>query len=167
MTAETFQKITAAIQSIAVTIGLVVGGWWALKTFIYQNPAFYETGVMPGGIEGSLLKGTLEVNAINKQKRQYEITLNLLNESKTHTQIVNYGDLEVLLSSDQKENPTAANFMSNASISEGMQIPPQESRDFKFLATLEKPGTYLVEANPCRKHSNDCLMQRYITVPKK
>jgi hypothetical protein len=35
------QGVTAGIQSIAVVICLLVGGWWTLKTFVFQNPAYY------------------------------------------------------------------------------------------------------------------------------
>jgi hypothetical protein len=41
---EIAQQVSSTVQNIAVTIPAVIGGCWALHTYIYEHPSFYEKG---------------------------------------------------------------------------------------------------------------------------
>src|ERR1700692_880700 len=61
---ESFSKISSRIQSLAVVIGLMIGAWWALKTYIFQNPAYYEQGVEVAGREPDVIRVDLSLVAL-------------------------------------------------------------------------------------------------------
>ena len=164
MNSESFSKIASGIQSIAVVIGLVIGGWWALKTFIFQNPAFYEQGSEVAGWEPELIKADLSLERLNALKRQYEITLTLTNESKTLREGVMAEDVEVLYFRPTEKTAIRATFSSLSSTHTLIDVPVSESRQLRFLAEFPHDGVYIVEVNLGKKFGNNCLSQKYVSV---
>jgi hypothetical protein len=164
MSAETFSKIAGGIQSIAVVIGLIVGGWWALMTFVFQNPAFYEQGIEATGYEPEFLKVALSLEALNLAKRQYEVTLTVTNLSKTHRQAVMAQEVEVLYFQPNDGTAKRAMFSSLSSPQSSIQVPVSDTQQIRFFAEFPKDGVYVVEANPCKKFGHSCVTQKYISV---
>ena len=165
MNAESFSKITSGIQSIAVVIALVVGGWWALKTFTYQNPAFYEWGFQQLGYDPRIIKTELSLENLNPPKRQYEITLTLTSASKTLFQTLRAEDIEVLYFHPGQTTPMHATFSSLSSPHTVTHVPVLESRQIRFLAEFPEDGVYVVETDLCKRNpGNNCLAQKYVSV---
>ena len=159
---DSFSKFASGVQNIAVVVGLVIGGWWALKTFVFQNPAFYESGGEVAGREPEVIRAQLSVETLDAHTRSYEIVLSVHNANKTLSQIVQPSEIEVFFFEQGEIKQGRARFSSTQQVSSGVRIPTQESREFRFFVSFPRDGVYIVESNVCAKHSHNCLAQRYV-----
>lgn len=164
---DSFSKLSAGIQSLAVVIGLMIGAWWALQTFIFQNPAYYEQGREVVGAEPDFVRADLSVLPLDQVTRQYEVTLTVHNASKTLSQLVK-PDLFVITFFKPTEKEThTAHFMSRSNFDAEIDVPAGESRDFRYLAEFPGDGTYILEINLCEEQHHNCLAQKMVHVSPK
>ena len=161
---ETFSNISSGVQSIAVTIGLIIGGWWALQTFIFQNPAFYERGSQVAGIEPDSIKAEISLKALDAAEGHYEATLTISNNSKTHAQVLRTESATLTLMRSGSPAKSEIQFQSANQSDVIARIPAQENREIHFLLQFAEPGVYLVENNVCAIFGETCLAQRYVSV---
>ena len=157
-------EISSIIQNFAVVASLIVGGYWAYKTYIFQNPAFYETGSQAMGREVESMDGKIDVKLLSETERLYEIELSINNFSKTLDQLLNYDRLNVFYQKLGGKEKKQLEFKSILQANEGFWIPKEQSRKLKLLVEFPEPGTYLIEANLCERFLIDCIFQKYVHV---
>jgi hypothetical protein len=164
---ESLSQITTVIQNVAVVIGLLIGGWWAKETFIHQNPAFYEKGVMVAGLEGAQIIGDIAIEQISRSEPYHEVTVELRNLSPTHDQIIHTEDNPIVfakIKGEKKDNKKIESTFITLNNEISMIIPASQSRKFRALVRFPEKGIYLVEYNPCARFRSDCLLQKYINI---
>ena len=160
-------ELSSIIKNLAVVASLIVGGYWAYKTYIFQNPAFYETGTIIIGQEAESINGKISLEPLDETKRLYEIDLTVYNYSKIDDQLLNYDNLNIFFQRlENNEKKKKLEFKSLLQTNEGFFIPKEQSRKLKLLVEFPEPGTYLIEANLCEKFLIDCIFQKYIHIPK-
>lgn len=185
MTAEKFSQIASGVQSIAVVIGLVVGGVWAFLTLVVQNPLIDWSATVGGetfGDDRMNSKAELSLEKLDPLKRQYEITLTLTNTSKSLYQSITFEDehtkslietgsrthrgryLEIIYFLLGQTRRQVASFSSQLSPETTIFVPPLESRQVRFLAEFPSDGVYIVETNFCPFEGKECLVQKYVSV---
>ena len=162
---EKISHITTIVQNIAVIVGLVIGGWWATKTFIFENPRFYETGLMAAGYENSLILGEITANKIGKSD-YYKVSVLLKNTHKTHD-LATSKEIPIVISKIEggmvTEKVIEKHFISN---NESLKIiaPVGGVKEYKTLVKFPEKGVYLIEYNPCGSRNTLCLIQEIINI---
>ncbi|CAN7790977.1 hypothetical protein LJR034_009108 [Caballeronia sp. LjRoot34] len=156
---ESFSKISSGIQSLAVVIGLMIGAWWALHTYIFQNPAYYERGGEVAGREPDVIRVDLSLVALDPVVRQYQVTLTVHNASKNLSQALNPALIELAFFKPNEKETYTAQFTSRLSPDPGTSVPPGESRDFRYLAEFPSDGSYILETDICKQWRQNCLSQ--------
>jgi hypothetical protein len=164
MNAETFSKIASGIQSIAVVVGLAVGGWWALNTFIFQNPTFYEKGGEVVGRTSEVVNVDIDAVPLDAVKRIYEIRLKITNSSKTISQIIPLEYIDVVFFKPGDAIIGHAKFFTSISDEHGFEVPTSESRVIHLLGKFPGDGVYLIEADLSKFYRRNCLAQKYISI---
>ena len=164
ITADSFSKVASGIQNVALVLGLAVGGWWALSTFVFQNPAFYERGSEALGYEPDLVKVELSLEPLTRDLRLFEVTLTVTNASKTLAQSLVPEDLDVLYFQPGQAMASRATYSSLPSTRMSFAVPPSESRALRYLAQFPRDGVYVVEVDVCRRWGQSCLAEKYIAV---
>lgn len=172
---EKFHFITSIIQNIIITISVIIGSIWALKTFIHQNPSFYETGWEIMGLEENKVSGKIELYLLDKHTSSYQVSLTLKNTSLNYSQVLNHSYFNIqsihisddngnLISNDNKKQFVKYN--SDLIKDYNLVIPSNESREYIGLIQFKKEGAYLLEINPCSEFKTNCLIQKYIFIRK-
>ncbi len=179
---ELFSHIASGIQSIVLSIAVIVGGWWAMQTFVFQNPSFYEEGGMVAGSEKEFVSGSIEVFTLSEYERIFEVKVEIKNRSSQFAQSVQLSAIPLFVSRvRQSENGASdleepfkiyaitANNDSGIDSEIGIRlrsllVAKMQTRDVLFLLNIPEPGVYLVEFNPCQSMQESCIIQRYIHV---
>ena len=161
---EQFSKVASGIQSIAVVVSLLIGGWWALTTFVYQNPAFNEGGAEVAGFEPDFITTELQVKTLSTSRRAYEVTMTVTNLSSSLNQLLFPERMQVVFFQLNSPESSYATFESRSSTGTAIEVPTSESRDIHFLAEFPEDGIYVVEVNLCREFGSNCPVQRYVAV---
>ncbi len=172
---EIFSNLASGLQNLAVIISLFISAMWAYRIFVYQNPAFYETGTEFIGVDKRNISGDIKLVLLDKKISAYVVILELKNHSKTHSQIFPYPFINInythLRDKNGKPDYTdksgqSATFNSHLIVGNGLLIPAMGSSIYKAFIDFEKEGIYLVESNPCMAMKTDCLIQTYVLVNK-
>ncbi len=145
--AETFQSITAGVQSIVLALGLAVTGWWTFQTF--------------GGTEqvGPIVDVSVKAEALRAGPRARYLHVTVI--------VVNRGKSQANLSVD-KSRPLLVAHVASAGKSVGYKVVgeagiiaaapeggevvelltinllPSASKTYSFLVPIELPGIYFV-----------------------
>ena len=184
MTAEKFSQIASGVQSIAVVIGLVVGGVWAFLTLVVQNPLIDWSATVGGNIRrrSNELEGRAVSGKASSAKASVRNQLTLTNTSKSLYQSITFEDehtkslietgsrthrgryLEIIYFLLGQTRRQVASFSSQLSPETTIFVPPLESRQVRFLAEFPSDGVYIVETNFCPFEGKECLVQKYVSV---
>lgn len=142
MNADNFSKIASGVQNIAVAIGLAIGAWWALQTFLFQNPAFYEQGTEVVGRTPTAVKVEIDVEPLDQITRSYEVRLTVTNSSKTLSQVVSAKGIDVVLFKPGETTVGHAKFFTSESNVSGLVIPTSESRVLRLFTQFPSDGIF-------------------------
>ena len=162
--AKVFADISAGLQSLAIIVSLVIGGYWTLRTFVFQNPTIVERGSEVAGHEPEVIKQTLSFSKLDGAKRQYAIILSISNSSKVLTQSINARIVDIAFSRPGQPVIGHAKFISAIDEDAPYRVPVSEAREIPFLVEFPTSGTYLVETDICHILNEACPVQRYIFV---
>lgn len=164
MNADTFSKIASGVQSVAVVVGLATGGWWALKTFVFQNPTFYGNGVEVAGRTPEAIKVEIEAEQLDQATRTYELRLTISNSSKTLSQAVPFQNVDLVFFKPGEATVSHAKFATSQLDEKGLVVPASENRILRFLGQFPSDGIFVLEANPCKRLGTNCFAQKYVSI---
>jgi hypothetical protein len=161
---DRLSKVTAAIQSIAVTVGLIVAAWWAAATFGFLNPRFQEQGLEAYGWEARAVNGHFSVERLSTPGLVYEAILTLENKHNVLDQQLSFDRSTLLLRKMGEKDVIKLLPTSTADKPGNIRIPVGETRDLHFLVEFPREGIFLLEFNPCAIGNSGCPIQKYVNV---
>jgi len=171
--AETFQQVTAAVQSIAVVIAALIGGWWALRTYVFEHPKFYEEGTEVAGVP---ITGTIAAEQLAAPSKSRVLSVRVILSHKSHlTELVRLSGNPVWaarIDSEKKPSSPVRGFAiqidsaGNQSPRPTAAIPPGEQTSVVFAVPVTEPGLYLLQSDPCAEGRSvqSCLIQSHVAV---
>lgn len=157
-----FSDVASGVQSIVVALGVVIGGWWTLKTFVFQNPAFYEQGFELVGNEAEFVRVSISAEPLGGRK--YALAVAVANSSRSLKQIITLRYADIFYSRVGSNSIAHASVLTRLPGEPSIDVPPSDSRELHYYVEFPEDGVYLVEVDLCRHLSSNCLAQKYVAV---
>jgi hypothetical protein len=170
----TATQIASVLQSIAVMIAACVGGWWAVRTYEFEHPRFYEEGIEAAGVP---LFGSIEVGQISGSTNPRVIPVRVTLEHSGHlTEIVALNNnplwaAYITPAGQVAPLPISVHAMlvdpDSASIQPNVLIPPSQKISVICALPVQKPGLYLLQFDPCAggRWRRSCVLQQHLIIP--
>lgn len=172
--AETFQQLATGVQSIAVIIAAIIGAWWALRTYVFEHPKFYEEG---GEVASVPFMCAIETEQMSTSSRSRLVSVRVTLSHKSHLTegvLLSQNPLRASLV-DGKPLKQPAVLLSYAETidkdgkrvpRQSVDVPPEQQATIVFAFSPPEPGLYLIQFDPCARGRvlRQCIIQKYVSV---
>jgi hypothetical protein len=171
---ETFQQFTGGIQNVVFIVAALIGGWWALRTYVFEHPGFHEKGSEFAGVP---FTGSIEVEQLSAEPKSRLVSVRVILSHKSHlTEIIGLSQnplLASLVQSDPHKSPVVAygypvvlDDSGKQSMLRTAEVPPGEETSLVFAFSPPRSGLYLLQFDPCAGglFARPCVIQKYVSV---
>lgn len=172
---ESLKNISEIVKNIFFMIAAAIGAWWALETYTWENPKYYEEGFSVA----RQIKGSMNIKELNRCKKTNSkyYTTNFVFETNSHlrqginlnrnpllvSKISKIEDGVPLVQSTTKYFAIGAESKDSNNLLSQNKVENNYEREQTFLIQLFESGIYLVEFMPCQiENKGDCIIQEYI-----
>lgn len=156
MNMEKFKSLTASVQYLVVSLGLLAAGLWAIFEFNVNRHESLNLGLSAIQIESYKNHKYLisvELSARNDGNKALELSLGDDSLAITRVDFSEAGNV-TRAGKTMFIKPYGFFLPQKAAVLQNMKVQPHSDKKFTFLASLEEPGIYLVELNSHHSHED-------------
>ena len=150
MSTQNFKDISAAIQSMVVSIGLIIAAGWAAYEFTANRYDSLDLNIDAKqiAVQDDKYVVSIKLHAKNDGNEELRVPLN---EHSIVLSLADFLDSGVLKKSDYQVRSSLYSFafprleQGTAAPSGSITVQPGADKTFQYLVKVSKPGLYLVE----------------------